>query len=177
MKAEKIKKSQCQKLYVRWPGNLKHSIFNTLSANWPLLKLCSSIKPNVWYFRSFEKLTIKIWFPFNFTKNLKDRHFLVGESKNLKLSTNTCFGVSFQSNVLSNFWLFSSVCYWYDLSDTKQKQNETAGSMAHHFNNSWLLYINFSETINFCQNTWLIKNWKYQLFYFWNKRRQKGQNF
>ena len=37
-----------------------------------------------------------MWFPFNFAKNLKDRHFVVGGSKNLKLSPNTCFGVSFQ---------------------------------------------------------------------------------
>ena len=27
-----------------------------------------------------------MWFPFNFAKNLKDRHFVVGGSKNLKLS-------------------------------------------------------------------------------------------
>ena len=43
-----------------------------------------------------------MWFPFNFAKNLKDHHFLVGGSKNMKLSPNTCFGVSFQKNVLSS---------------------------------------------------------------------------
>ena len=111
-----------------------------------MLKLCNSIKTNVWYLRSLEKLAIKMWFPFNFAKNLKDRHFVVGGSKNLKLSTNTCFGVSFQKNVLSSFLLFSSVCYQDDLSDSKR--NKIASSTAHNFNNSWLLYVKFSETIN-----------------------------
>ena len=103
-----------------------------------------------------------MWFPFNFAKNLKDRHFVVGGSKNLKLSPNTCFGVSFQKNVLSSFLLFSSVCYQDDLSDSER--NEIASSTARNFNNSWLLYVKFSETINLCQNIWLIENWKCQLF-------------
>ena len=42
---------------------------------------------------------LKCGYPFNFAKNLKDRHFVVGGSKNLKLSINTCFGVSFQKNI------------------------------------------------------------------------------
>ena len=104
-----------------------------------------------------------MWFPFNFAKKLKDRHFLVGGSKNLKLSPNTCFGVSFQKNVLSSFLLFSSVCYQDDLSDSER--NEIASSTARNFNNSWLLYVKFSETINLCQNIWLIENWKCQLFF------------
>ena len=37
-----------------------------------------------------------MWFPFNFAKKLKDRHFVVGGSKNLKRSPNTSFGVRFQ---------------------------------------------------------------------------------
>ena len=129
-----------------------------------MLKLCNSIKTNVWYLRSLEKLAIKMWFPFNFAKNLKDRHFVVGGSKNLKLSTNTCFGVSFQKNVFSSFLLFSSVCYQDDLSDSER--NEIASSTARNFNNSWLLYVKFSETINLCQNISLIENWKCQLFLF-----------
>ena len=47
-----------------------------------------------------------MWFSFNFAKNLKDRAFAVDRSKNLKLSADTCFGVSFQKNVLSSFMLF-----------------------------------------------------------------------
>ena len=129
-----------------------------------MLKLCNLIKTNVWYLQSLEKLAIKIWFPFNFAKNLKDRHFVVGGSKNLKLSPNTCFGVSFQKNVLSSFLLFSSVCYQDDLSDSER--NEIASSTARNFNNSWLLYVKFSETINLCRNIWLIENWKCQLFLF-----------
>ena len=83
---------------------------------------------------SLEKLAIKMWFPFNFLKNLKDRHFVVGGSKILKLSTNTFFGVSFQKNVLSNFLLFLSVYYQDGLSDSKK--NEIASLTARYFNNS-----------------------------------------
>ena len=129
-----------------------------------MLKLCNSIKTNFWYLRSLEKLAIKIWFPFNFAKNLKDRHFVVGGSKNLKLSISTCFGVSFQKNIFLSFLLFSSVCYQDDLSDSKR--NEIASSTARNFNNNWLLLVKISETINLCQNIWLIENWKCQLFLF-----------
>ena len=104
-----------------------------------MLKLCNSIKTNVWYLRSLEKLAIKMWFPFNFAKNLKDRHFVVGGSKTLKLLTNTCFGVSFQKNVFSSFLLFWSVCYQDDLSDSER--NEIASLTTCNFNNSWLLQI------------------------------------
>ena len=115
-----------------------------------MLKLCNSIKTNVWYLRSLEKLAIKMWFPFNFTKNIKDRHSVVVGSKTLNLSTNICFGVSFQKNVFSSFLLFLSVCYQDDLSDSER--NEIASSTARNFNNSWLLYVKFSETINLCRN-------------------------
>ena len=67
-----------------------------------------------------------MWFPFNFAKSLKVYHFVVGGSKNLKLSPNNCFGVSFQKNVLSSFLLFLSVCYQDDLSDSER--NEIASS-------------------------------------------------
>ena len=140
-----------------------------------MLKLCNLIKTNVWYLQSLEKLAIKIWFPFNFAKNLKDRHFVVGGSKNLKLSPNTCFGVSFQKNVLSSFLLFSSVCYQDDLSDSKR--NEIASSAARNFNKSWLLYVKFSETINLCRNIWLIENLKCQLFLFLKQKGPKRTKF
>ena len=76
-------------------------IVNT--ANWLLLKSSNWIKPNVWYLRSFEKLAIKMWFPFNFAKNLKICCFVVGESKGF---TKHFFGVSFQKYVLSVFCYF-----------------------------------------------------------------------
>ena len=150
-----------QKLYLRRRGNRKHSFFITWifsPANWPLFKLCNSIQKNVWYLRSLEKLAIKKWFPFNFARNLKGHHFVVGGSKNLKLSTNTCFGVSFQKNV------FSTVCYQDDLSDSER--NEIASLTVFNFNNSWLLYVKFSETLSLCRNIWLMDDWKYQLFLF-----------
>ena len=140
-----------------------------------MLKLCSSIKTNVSYLRSLEKLTIKMWFPFNFAKKLKDRHFVVGESKNLKLSTNTCFCVSFQKNILQSFLLFLSVCYQDDLSNSER--NEIASSAACNFNNSWLLYVKFSKTIKLWRNIWLIENWKYQLYLFLKLKAPKRAKF
>ena len=84
-----------------------------------------------------------MWLPFSFAKNLKESHFVVGGSKNLKLSRNTCFGASFQKNILSSFLLFWSVFYQDDISDSER--NEIASSTACNFNNSWLLYIKFLE--------------------------------
>ena len=75
-----------------------------------------------------------MWFPFNFAKNLKDRHFVVAGSKTLKLLANTCFGVTFQENVMSSFLLFLSVCYQDDRSDSER--NEIASLTARNFNNS-----------------------------------------
>ena len=137
-----------------------------------MLKLCNLIKPNLWYLRSSDKLAIKMWFTFNFAKNLKDRYLVVGGSKNLKLSTNTCFGVSFQKNVFSSFLLFSSVCYQDDLSDSER--NEIASLTAYNFNNSWLLYVKFSEKQTFVDILEWYKIENVSCFRFWNKRRQKG---
>ena len=75
-----------------------------------------------------------MWIPFNFAKNLNDRDFAVSESKDLKLSTYTCFGVSFQKTVLWSFLLFSSVSYQDDLSHSER--NELASSAARNFNNT-----------------------------------------
>ena len=69
-----------------------------------------------------------MWFLFNFAKNLKDRHFVVGRSKDLKLSKDTCFDASFQKNILPVFLLFSSVFYQDDLSDSER--NEIGSSTA-----------------------------------------------
>ena len=146
---------------------------NILSANWHLLKLCNSIKTNVWYLRSLKKSATKMWFPFNFAKNLKARHFVVGGSKNLKLSTNTCFGVSFQKNVLSSLLLFLSVCYQDDLSDSERN----GISATRNFNNSWLLYVKFSETINLCRNIWLIEKVKMSAVFILEIKAKKDKIF
>ena len=140
-----------------------------------MLKLGNLIKTNVWFLQNFQKLAIEIWFPFNFAKSLKGRHFVVGGSKNLKISTNTCFGVGFQKNVLSSSLLLLSVCYQDDLSDSER--NDIASSAARYFNTSWFLYVKFSGKINLCRNIWLLENSKCQLLFFWNKTRQRGQNF
>ena len=125
--------------------------------------------------RSLEKLAMKIWFPFNFAKNLKDRYFAVGESKNLKLSPNTCFGVTFQENVLLSFLLFSSVCYEDGLSDNER--NEIPCSGAHNFNNSWLLYVKFSETIKLCRNSKKLKLSTVFIFEIKGAKKDKIFNF
>ena len=46
-----------------------------------------------------------------------------------------------------------------------------------YFNNSWPLYLNFSNMINLCPNIWFIKNSKCQQFVFWKRSRQKTQIF
>ena len=74
-----------------------------------------------------------MWFLFNFTKNLKERHFEVGGSKNLKLSRNTCFDASFPKNIFSSFLLFFVYLYQDDISDSER--NEIASSTARNFNN------------------------------------------
>ena len=115
------------------------------------------VKPNVWYLRFYEKLVMKMWFPFNSAKTLKDCYFVVDGSKTLKLSKKTFFDARFQKNVLSSFLLVSSACYQDDLGDSEG--NEIVSLMAHTFNSDWLLYVNFPETINLSRNIWLIENW------------------
>ena len=110
-----------------------------------------------------------------FRKNFKGLLFCGGWVKELETFNKTFFGISFQKSVLSSFMLFSSVCYQDDPSDVER--NEIASLTVRNFNNNWLLYVEFSETINLCRDIWLIEDWKCQLFYFWNKRRQKEQIF
>ena len=145
LKVARIKKSEFQTLHVWRTCNLKHSFFI------------------LWIFYCLEKLAIKMWFLINLAKILKGCYFVVGGSKNLKLSTKAFFGVSFQKTVLSSFLPFLSVCYQDDLSDTER--NEIASLTVHNFNNNWII-VEFSETITLCRNIWLIENWKCQLFLF-----------
>ena len=64
---------------------------NLLLENQILLILCIFNKPNVWYFWSLKILAIKRWFPFNFTKILQGRHFVMGEPENFKLLPDISF--------------------------------------------------------------------------------------
>ena len=100
-----IKKSEFQKLFVRRTGNRKRSFFiawifyqitficSNYATQWnQMLDICE-----VW------KIAIKIRFSFDFAKNLKNRHFVVGGLNNLKISPNNCFGVSFQQKCIAKF--------------------------------------------------------------------------
>ena len=71
---------------------------------------------------------------------------------------------------------FRIFCYFQD-DPSDSERNEIASLSACNFKNNWLLYVEFSETINLCRNIWLIENWKCQFFYFWNKRCKKEENF
>ena len=51
--------------------------------------------------------------------------------------------------------------------------NEVATSTARNFNNSWPLYLNFSNMINLCLSIWFIENSKCQQFLFWKRSRQE----
>ena len=159
--------SECQKMYVWRPGNRKNSFFITwtsyqltdLHSNYAIqLRQMSDI------FEVSKNSPLKYGYPFSFAKNLKNRHLWWVGQRTWNFQQNTFFGVSFQKNVFSSFLLFLSLCYQDDLSDSER--NEIASSTARNFNNSWLLYVKFSEAINLCRNIWLIENWKCQLFLF-----------
>ena len=113
-------------------------------------------------------------FPFNFTKISKEPHFTVTQPKILKLLSDTTFDTSFQ-NVLVSLKLLPFVCYEVALSYVQW--NKIAKSTARNFHSSWPLHFKFLEIKNVSRNTWLIGTSKCQLFYFWNKTRQSGQNF
>ena len=78
---------------------------------------------------------------------------MVGGSKNLKISTNIFFAVTFQKKCIVEF---SAIFVYLGLSDSER--NKIAGST-------------FAEIFDW----WKIEN--ISCFYFWNKRRQKGLNF
>ena len=92
-----------------------------------------------------------------------------------KLLADISFESCLQNIALSSLQLFSCASYWVDLDDIQW--NEVATSTARNFNNSWPLYLNFSNMINLCLNIWFIKNSKCQQFLFWKKSRQKNATF
>ena len=121
--------------------------------------LCIFIKPNVRYWWSLKILVFKTWFPFNF-ENFTGPPFCGEWTKELKLLADISFESGLENIVLSNLLLFSCACYQVDLDDIQW--NEEATSSAHNFNNSGLLYFNFSNMINFCPNIWFIENSKFK---------------
>ena len=72
LKCQNFKKCMFDDLVI---VNTAFSNLNILSANWPLLKLRNSIKTNVWYLRSLEKLAIKMWSSVQFRKIFKGPSF------------------------------------------------------------------------------------------------------
>ena len=93
-------------------------------------------------------------------KKLQGCHFAVGRPKNFKLLADISFETGPQNIVLSSLLMFLCACYWVDLDDIQW--NEVVTSMARNFNNSWPLYLNFSNMINVCPNIWFVKNSKCQ---------------
>ena len=63
-----------------------------------------------------------------------------------------------------------------DLDDIQSAEVATS-TTASNFNNSWPIYLNFSNMINLCPNIWFIKDSKCQQFVFWKRSRQKTQIF
>ena len=79
---------------------------------------CIFNESNVWYLWSLEILGITWWFPFNFTKILQGRHFVVGGPKKLQSFTKyLAFDSGFHKTILSSLLLFSCACYYVDLED------------------------------------------------------------
>ena len=120
-----------------------------LLANQILHILCIFIKSNVWYSWSLKILVIKIRFLFNFAKILQSRHFVVGGPKNFKLLADISFESGLQNTALPSLMLFLCSCYYVDLDDIQW--NEVATSTVRNFNNSWPLYLHFSNMIILCQ--------------------------
>ena len=73
---------------------------------------------------------------------------------------------------LSSLLLFSCACYYVHLDDIQW--NEVATSTGRGFNNSWLLYLHFSNMVNLCPSIWFIENSKCQ-FLCWRKSRRKNK--
>ena len=63
-----------------------------------------------------------------------------------------------------------------DLDDIQSAEVATS-TTASNFNNSWPIYLNFSNMINLCPNIWFIKDSKCQQFVFWKRSLQKTQIF
>ena len=116
---------------------------NMLLPNQILLILCIFIKQNVWYSWSLKILVIKRSFPCNFAKILEGCHFVVGRSENFKLLADILFESNLQNIVLSSLLLLLCACYEVHLDHIQW--NEVAAWTARDFNNSWPIYLMFSN--------------------------------
>ena len=116
---------------------------NILLPNQILLILCIFIKQNVWYSWSLKILVIKRSFPCNFAKILEGCHFVVGRSENFKLLADILFESNLQNIVLSSLLLLLCACYEVHLDHIQW--NEVAAWTARDFNNSWPIYLMFSN--------------------------------
>ena len=108
---------------------------------------------------------------FQFHKNFTGPSFCDGCTKNLQT-----FSKQFFLEWLSTYCIveFTAIFMCCLLRWSKRYQwNKVATSLARDFNNSWPLYLNFSNMINLCPNIWFIKNSKCHQFLFWKRRRQK----
>ena len=146
-----------------------------LLANQILHQLCIFIKQNVWYEGSLEILANERWFPFNFAKTLQGRHFLVGSPKNFKLLKYLFWEQPSKYRISEFTAIFMCLLLKVDLDDIQS--TEVATSTARNFNNSWPIYLHFSNMINLCPNIWFIKDSKCQKFVFWKRSLQKTQIF
>ena len=99
---------------------------NFLLANQISLILYIFIKPNVWYWSSLKILVVKRWFPFNFTKTLQGRHFVVGGPKSFKLLADISLERGLQSIVLLSLLLFSCVYCQVDIDDIQRNEGATS---------------------------------------------------
>ena len=108
---------------------------------------------------------------FQFHKNITAPSFCDGWTKNLQT-----FSLQFFLERPSTYCIveFTAIFMFCLLRWSKRYQwNKVATSLARDFNNSWPLYLNFSNMINLWPNIWFIKNSKCHQFLFWKRRRQK----
>ena len=105
-----------------------------------------------------------------FCRYLKELSFCGRWAKNIQTFTRHFF--DFQKFVLSSIsnYCINVVCLvlsWSRRYSIKRSSNFDNIS----FNNSWPLYLSFSNITNLCLNTWIMKNWKCQQFLFWKKEQ------
>ena len=108
---------------------------------------------------------------FQFHKNFSGPSFCDGWTKNLQTFSKQFFLERPSTYCIVEFTAIFMFCL---LRWSKRYQwNKVATSLARDFNNSWHLYLNFSNMIKLWPNIWFMKNSKCHQFLFWKRRRQK----
>ena len=87
-----------------------------------------------------------------FCENFTRPPFCGGWTKRLQTFTRHFFWEWPQNNALPSLLLFSCSCYLVDIDNIQW--NKVAASTARKFNNSRLLYLNFSNLKNLCPKFW-----------------------